>query len=240
MVRAVELLNTSGQVEPSLSKAVLGLLSRDLTLAYRHRGEILNPILFFILVTALVPISVGGDAKDLAKLAPGMIWVMALLATLLSMDALFRSDFDDGSLEQLVLSPQPLYIMMLVKVLIHWLVTGLPLTVVSPFLAYSLSLPANGYLPLILGLLIGTVSLSLLGAIGASLTVALRKGGVLISLIIIPFYSPILIFGTQAVLAGIGGGDYGSYIAFLLGFSSLWLCLAPFAIALGVKLSVSN
>ncbi len=240
MVMAVELTGTTVEEQPSLSKAILGLLRRDLLLAYRHRGEIINPILFFILATALIPISVGGDPRDLAKLAPGVIWVMALLATLLSMDSLFRSDYDDGTLEQLVLSPQPLYLMLAVKVLIHWLVTGLPLTIVSPFLAYSLSLPANGYLPLVLSLLIGTVSLSLLGAVGAALTVALRKGGVLISLIIIPFYSPVLIFGTQSVLAGIGGGDYAAYIAFLLGFSSLWLCLAPFAIALGVKLSVSH
>ena len=236
MAADIELTNAS----PSLSKAILGLLRRDLLLAYRHRGEIVNPVLFFILVTALVPISVGGDPADLAKLAPGMIWVMALLATLLSMDALFRSDFDDGSLEQLVLSPQPLYLMLTIKVLIHWLVTGLPLTIASPFLAYSLSLPSSGYLPLVLSLLVGTLSLSLLGAIGAALTVALRKGGVLISLIIIPFYAPILIFGTQAIISGVGGGDYAAYILFLLGFSSLWLGLAPFAIALGVKLSVSS
>lgn len=230
-----ELANTS-----PTGLAIAGLLRRDLLLAYRHRSELANPLLFFILVTALVPIGVSAEPSDLAKLAPGILWVMALLATLLSMDALFRADFDDGTLEQLVISGHPLYLMALAKALVHWLVTGLPLTLLSPLIAMTLSLPVSGYLPLILSLLVGTVTLSLLGAIGASLTVALRKGGVLISLIIIPFYVPVLMFGTAAVKNGILGQDYAGHIAFLLGFTSLALGLAPFAIAGGVKLSVSQ
>lgn len=235
MEASVELGNTT-----TLRSGLAGLLRRDLLLAYRHRGELVNPLLFFILVTALIPIGVSAEPGDLARLAPGMIWVMALLATLLSMDALFRSDFDDGTLEQLVLSGHPLYLLVLIKVLVHWLITGLPLTILSPFLAMTLSLPVSGYLPLILSLLVGTVTLSLLGAIGAALTVALRKGGVLISLIIIPFYVPVLMFGTAAVKNGVIGQDYAGHILFLLGFTSLALGLAPFAIAGGVKLSVSN
>lgn len=232
---ALRLVNTF-----SSSKALIGLLRRELLLAYRHRGELVNPLLFFILVTTLVPIGVSADPKQLSILAPGMLWVMALLATLLSMDSLFRADYDDGSLEQLVLSGHPLYLLVLVKVLVHWLITGLPLTVLSPMLAMTLSLPSEGYLPLILSLAVGTITLSLLGAIGAAITVALRKGGVLISLIIIPFYVPVLMFGTQAVNHGINGANYAGEIAFLLGFAALWLLLAPFFIAGGVKLSVSQ
>jgi len=231
-----ELLATT----PSLWAAIRGLLRREFLLAYRHRGELVNPLLFFILVSSLIPIGVSAEPEDLANMAAGILWVMALLATLLSMDALFRADFDDGSLEQLVISPQPLFILVLVKVLIHWLVTGLPLTILSPIIAATFSLPASGYLPLILSLLVGTITLSLLGAIGAALTVALRKGGVLISLIIIPFYVPVLMFGSMAVNNGILGQNYTGQIAFLLGFTTLWLGLAPFAIAWGVKLSVSN
>lgn len=225
---------------PSTASAIMGLLRRDLLLAYRHRGELVNPLLFFILVTSLIPIGVSAEPQDLANLAPGIMWVMALLATLLSMDGLFRADFDDGTLEQLVISGQPLFLLVLAKVLVHWLVTGLPLTIISPFIALTLNLPVSGYLPLIISLLVGTITLSLLGAIGAAITVALRKGGVLISLIIIPFYVPVLMFGTAAVKNGVLGQDYAGYIAFLLGFATFWTGVAPFAVAGGVKLSVSQ
>lgn len=225
---------------PRLGSALLAVFRRDLVLAFRHRGELFNPILFFFLVSSLIPLGVSSEPSVLAKLAPGIIWVMALLATLLSMDSLFRSDFDDGTLEQLVISPHPLYLLVLGKVAVHWLVTGLPLAVLSPLLAASFSLPGDGYWPLFLSLLVGTISLSLIGAIGAALTVSLRKGGILISLIIIPFYAPVLIYGTLAVTNAMIGLPFRAHIAILGALLALALCLAPLAIASALRISVNN
>lgn len=232
----------SGTAEqtPGLGRALTATLHRDLLLAYRSRGELLNPILFFLLVSVLIPLGVSPEPEVLSLLAPGIIWVMALLATLLSMDGLFRSDFDDGSLEQLVVSPHPLYLLVLAKVLVHWLVTGLPLTLISPLLGLWLSLPAEGFLPLFLSLLIGTVTLSMVGAIGAALTVALRKGGVLISLLIIPFYTPVLLFGTVAVGSAVAGLPYAGLIAVLASLMALSMGLAPIATAGALKISIDN
>jgi heme exporter protein B len=222
------------------STAIGALLRRDLLLAYRHRGELLNPVLFFFLVSLLIPLGVSPEPEVLALLAPGIIWVMALLATLLSMDGLFRGDFDDGSLEQLVVSPHPLYLLVLTKILVHWLVTGLPLTLVSPLLGLWLSLPPAGFFALFLSLLIGTLTLSMIGAIGAGLTVALRKGGVLIALIIIPFYTPVLLFGTVAITNAINGLPFGGLLAILGSFTALSMGLAPLATAGAIKISINN
>jgi heme exporter protein B len=223
-----------------LGTAVGAVVRRDLLLAYRHRGELLNPVLFFFLVSMLIPLGVSPDPEVLALLAPGIIWVMALLATLLSMDGLFRGDFDDGSLEQLVVSPHPMYLLVLAKVLVHWLVTGLPLTLVSPLLGLWMALPPDGFVALFLSLLIGTVTLSMIGAIGAGLTVALRKGGVLISLIIIPFYTPVLLFGTVAVSNAINGLPFAGLLAILGSFMALSMGLAPLATAGAIKISINN
>lgn len=233
-------MSRAGEKDAGLSGALAALLRRDLMLAYRSRGELLNPILFFLLVSVLIPLGVSPEPEVLSLLAPGIIWVMALLATLLSMDGLFRGDFDDGSLEQLVVSPHPLYLLVLAKVLVHWLVTGLPLTLVSPLLGLWMSLPSEGFLPLFLSLLIGTVTLSMIGAIGAGLTVALRKGGVLISLIIIPFYTPVLLFGTVAVTSAIAGLPYTGLIAVLAALMALSMGLAPLATAGALKISIDN
>ncbi|MGQ9425334.1 heme exporter protein CcmB [Gilvimarinus sp. F26214L] len=222
------------------SAALWAMFRRDLLLAYRHRGELLNPVLFFFLVSMLIPLGVSPEPEVLSMVAPGIIWVMALLATLLSMDGLFRSDFDDGTLEQLVVSPHPLYLMVLTKVAVHWLVTGLPLTLVSPLLGLWMSLPGEGFVALFLTLLIGTVSLSMIGAIGAGLTVSLRRGGVLISLIIIPFYTPVLLFGTVAVSNAITGLPYGGLVAILGSFMALSMGLAPLATAGAIKISINN
>ncbi|TQV78295.1 heme exporter protein CcmB [Exilibacterium tricleocarpae] len=215
-------------------------MRRDLTLAYRHRGEIANPLVFFLIVITMVPLSITPEPAVLATLAPGLIWVVALLSTLLSLDSLFRSDFDDGSLEQLLISPQPLYLMVFAKVLAHWLVTGLPLTLMAPLLGVLLSLPEAGYWPLCLSLLLGTGSLSLIGAVGAALTVALRKGGLLLSLIIMPLYTPVLIFGAGAVRNAIDGFLVGPQLAILGAMLALAIIMGPLAAAGALRIGVNG
>ncbi len=192
------------------------------------------------MVATLFPLGVSPEPTLLAILAPGVVWVAALLATLLAMDSLFRSDFEDGSLEQILLSPQPLFVVVLGKVLAHWMMTGLPLTLMAPLLGVMLFLPAEGMQGLMLSLLIGTPTLSLVGAIGAALTVALRKGGVLISLLVLPLYIPVLIFGTAAVEAALTGLPVGGHLALLGALLALGLALAPLAIAAALRISVSG
>lgn len=225
---------------PRVGKAFWATLKRDLKIAIRHRGELANPLIFFLLVITMVPLGVSPSPKTLALLAPGMLWVVALLATLLSLDALFRSDFDDGTLEQLLLSPQSSYINVMAKVFVHWLTTGVPLTLVAPLLGVMMSLPEAGYIPLLLSLLLGTGSLSLIGAIGAALTVSLRKGGLLLSLIVMPLYVPVLIFGASGVRAAIEGFAYNTQLAVLGSFLALAIIAAPLAIAGALKMSVNN
>lgn len=213
---------------------------RDLLLAYRRKSELVNPLIFFLIVITLFPIGVSPDPTFLASLAPGLLWVAALLATLLSMDSLFKADFDDGSLEQLLLSPQPLFLVVLAKITAHWLLSGLALTLVAPLLAVMLFLPAEGMPGLMLSLLLGTPTLSLIGAIGAALTVGLRRGGVLISLLVLPLYIPVLIFGSSAVQAAVTGLPLGGYLALLGALLALALALAPIATGAALKISVSG
>lgn len=223
-----------------LVSAIVALLKRDLLIAYRNRGELLNPLVFFLIAVAMIPLGVSPDSKLLATIAPGIIWVMALLASLLSIDGLFRADFDDGSLEQMVISPHSLYFMVLTKIFIHWLVTGLPLTLLSPLLAMWLSLPAVGYMPLMISLLLGTACLSLVGAIGAGLTVALRKGGLLISLIVMPLYVPVLIMGAGAVTNAIDGFPFMSLMTIMGALLALAIAFAPLATASALKVSLDG
>ncbi|NJN45682.1 MAG: heme exporter protein CcmB [Candidatus Competibacteraceae bacterium] len=218
--------------------AFAGVLRRDLRLGIRKRSEVLNPILFFVLVVSLFPLGVGPSPKILAEIAPGVIWVAALLATLLSMERLFRSDFEDGALEHLLLSPHPLTLLVLAKVLAHWLVTGVPLILVSPLLGILLHLPSEGIGMLPLTLLLGTPVLSLLGAIGVALTVGLRRGGVLLTLLVMPLYIPVLIFGTAAVAAASAGLPVSGQLALLGAILALVLTLSPFATAAGLRISV--
>ena len=218
----------------------LALLRVELLLALRKRADIANPLLFFVTVLALLPLGVGPEPELLARLAPGMIWVMALLATLLSQESLFRSDFEDGSLEQLTLSPQPLYFAVLAKVGVHWLVTGLPLALLSPLLGVMLNLPSGGYLCLVVSLLLGTASLSLIGAVGAALTVALRRPGLLLALIIMPLYVPVLIFGTGAVQAALDGYGYSVQLAVLAALLAAAAALAPLAAAGAIRISTDS
>lgn len=234
------------QVDPILSpqlsplKAFKATLSRDLLLALRTRSDFFNPLAFYLIVCTLFPLGIGPGAEQLAVLAPGILWVVALLACLLASDTLFRSDFDDGSLELMLLSPVSLYIQVLAKTLAHWLLTGFPLMLLSPLLGLLLQLPGSGMLALVLSMGIGSASLSFIGAIGAGLTVGLRKGGLLLSLIILPLYIPVLIFGVSCVKAAVGGFDYMGQLAVLGAFLALAVTLAPLAIAASLKISVDQ
>ncbi|MEH6587889.1 MAG: heme exporter protein CcmB [Halioglobus sp.] len=214
------------------------LLRRQLVLAVRRPIEIGNPLLFFAMVVALFPLGLGPAPDTLADFAPGILWIIALLSNLLTSDGVFRSDFDDGSLEQLLLSPQPLYLSVLAYIGAHWLTTGLLLALASPVFAVMLNLPTQGIVALFLSLLLGTAVLSLVGAIGAALTVGLKRGGMLISLLILPLYMPVLIFGSAAVKAAVDGAPAGPFLAILGAMLSLAIALAPIATAAGLRISV--
>ncbi|MEH6550898.1 MAG: heme exporter protein CcmB [Pseudomonadales bacterium] len=224
----------------SLYRALGGLLRRDLLLAYRHRGDIANPLVFALMVIALFPIGLGPERASLAVLAPGLVWVVALLACLLSVDTMFRADYEDGSLEQILLSPHSPYLLSLTKIFAHWLVAGLPIALLSPLLAMMLSLPAEGYIALFFSLLIGTLSLSLIGAIGAALTVGLKRGGLLVALLVLPLYIPVLIFGVSTVHAAVQGMAYSGYLAILGALSLFALMLAPLAVSGGLKIHLEG
>ncbi len=188
----------------------------------------------------MFPLGVSPEAGFLAKLSPGVIWVAALLASLLSVDGIFRSDFDDGSLEQMLVSPQSLLLIVLAKVMSHWLISGFCLALVSPLLAIMLFLPNDGMMGLVLSLLLGTPTLSLIGAIGAALTVGLRKGGILISLLVLPLYIPVLIFGAGSVQAAAMGLPIQGYLALLAAMLVISFMFAPFAIVAALKISVRS
>lgn len=220
--------------------ALNATLKRDLTLMLRRRGEVLNPLVFFALVITLFPLGIAPDPELLAVIAPGVLWVAALLAALLSLDSLFRSDYDDGSLEQLLLAPQPLAALGLAKVAVHWLLTGLPLALMAPLLGVMLALPSGSYAVLALSLALGSASLSLIGAIGAALTVGLARGGVLLSLLVLPLYIPVLIFGTGAVQAAIAGDGVAAHLAILGALLAIALMLAPWAIAASLRISING
>jgi heme exporter protein B len=227
-------------VEMSMTRVFWVTLRRDLLLAYRRRNDLVSPLVFFLMVATLFPLGVSPEPQFLSEVAAGVVWVAALLATLLSMDSLFRSDYDDGSLEQMILSPQPMVLLVLAKICSHWLISGFPLTLMAPVLGIMLYLPDGAMPALIISLLLGTPTLSLIGAIGAGLTVGLRKGGVLITLLVLPLYIPVLIFGTGAVQAAAGGLPIGGYLAILGAILALGIVLAPLAVAAALKISVSD
>jgi heme exporter protein B len=221
-----------------LLRAFGAVLQRDLLLAFRHRGELINPLLFFMMVVTLFPLGVSPEAALLRKIAPGVMWIAALLAALLSLESMFRSDFDDGALEQIVLSPHPLPVLVLAKVLAHWLVSGLPMLFMAPLLALFLSMPVTAVWTLELTLLVGTPLLSLIGAIGVALTVGLRRGGVLLTLLVLPLYIPVLIFATNAVTAAGAGISAAGQLYFLAALLVLALTLAPLATAAALRISL--
>ena len=217
------------------------LLRREWQLTWRRPGEVLNPLVFFAMVITLFPLAVGPEPALLQRMASGVIWVAALLATLLSLDGLFRSDFEDGSLEQWVLSPHPLTLLVLVKVLHHWLMCGVMLVLLTPVLGMMLALPWSVIPVLCATLLLGTAVLSLLGAIGAALTVGLKGGGsMLLALLILPLYIPVLILGTGAMDAALQGLPVHGYLLWLGCLAVLALSLAPLAIAAGLRIGVSE
>jgi len=225
---------------PSISHVFATVLKRDLTLAYRRRQDLVNPMIFFVIVVSLFPLGVSPEKTFLQEAGAGVVWVAALLATLLSLDSLFRSDYEDGSLEQLILTPQPLFLIVLAKILSHWLVTGVPLLILSPVLGVMMHLEFETIKILMLTLLLGTPVLSLIGAIGAALTVGLKSGGVLISLLILPLYIPILIFGTGTVQAASNMLPIDGYIALMGAIFALSLTLSPIAAAAALRISLSN
>ncbi|MCI5763621.1 heme exporter protein CcmB [Actinobacillus porcinus] len=218
----------------------LAIIKRELRIAMRKQAEILNPLWFFLIVITLFPLVVGPDPNLLGKIAGGVAWVAALLSALLSFERLFRDDFVDGSLEQLMLMAQPLAITALAKVIAHWLLTGVPLILLSPIAALLLSLEMSIWWALVLTLLLGTPILSCLGAIGVALTVGLRKGGVLLSLIILPLFIPVLIFSASVLDAATLNLPYHGQLAILGAILAAALTFSPFAIAAALRISLDN
>lgn len=211
------------------------LLARDVRLALRQSADSLTVVAFFAIATVLFPFGVGPEAEVLARIAAGVVWVAALLAALLSLDRLFAVDFEDGTLDHLILSGQPLSLVVLAKVLAHWLTTGVPLIIMSPILAVTLHLPAEGYGVLVVALLLGTPTVSLVGAVGAALVLGTRRGGVLLSLLVLPLYIPVLIFGTAAVEAAITGLPASPILTVLAGLAVMALALGPWAAAAALR-----
>jgi heme exporter protein B len=217
---------------------MIALLMRDLRLATRAGGGFGLGLAFFLLVAVLVPLGVGPEPALLARIAPGILWVGALLACLLSLDRIFALDFEDGSLDLLATAPIPLEGVVAVKALAHWLVTGLPLTLLSPVLGILLNLPGTGYPWLVLSLALGTPALSLIGAFGAALTVGLKRGGLLLSLLVLPLYVPTLIYGAEAVRRGAEGQGALTALLLLAGITAGAAALLPFAAAAAIRVNL--
>lgn len=225
-------------MQPDLLKFLGFQAQRHLRGALRRPGDIVNPLVFFLMVVTLFPLGLGPDPDVLADLAPGIVWVVALLSSLLVSGRLFQSDFGDGTLEQLALAPHPLALSVLAEIASHWLLSGVVLALVSPVFALMLNMPGQAIPVLMASLLLGTLCLSLFGAIGAALTVGLRRGGVLLSLLIIPLTVPVLIFGTSAVREAVLGYDPSSWLALLGALGLVGLVVAPIAAAAGLRISL--
>jgi heme exporter protein B len=214
------------------------VIRRDLLLAFRRRSDVLTSLLFFLIVASLFPLGVGPDPVLLRSIAPGMVWVAALLASMLALGRLFALDYADGTLEQMLLSPEPLSVIVIGKIIAHWLVSGLPLVLLAPLLGLQFDLSREGITVLVVGLLIGTPILSLIGAIGAALTLGVRGGGVLVSLLVLPLYVPVLVFGAGAVVAQVSGLDSSAYLFLLGGVLAGAVALAPWATAVALRISL--
>lgn len=213
---------------------------RDLRIGLRQPGDVLNPLAFFVMVVALFPLGIDSDPRVLERLAPGILWIVALLSMLLSLDALFRRDFEDGSLEQLVLGADPLFLGVLAKLLTHWLLSGLPVAVLAPLLSFMVYLPTGALPALLVSMLLGTAVLSLLGALGAALTVGVRRAGVLIPLLILPLCVPLLLLAVSAVQFAAAGDSARGPLLWLAAILSLALSGLPFAIAQALRIGVER
>ena len=223
----------------TLAGAVVATLRRDLLIAYKRKNDLFNPFMFFVLVATLFPIGISPEPEALGEISAGVLWISALLASLLAMDNLFRADFEDGSLELLMLSPHPLYFLVLAKNIAHWLVSGLPVVLVSPLIAYMLNLPEGAYTTLVLTLLLGTPVLSLLGSIGVALTVGLGSRGLILAVITLPMSVPVLIAGTLTVSQTLEGASLSGYLAIMGAMLVAALTLAPLASAAALRISVN-
>ena len=220
-------------------EAFIATLKRDLLVAFKRKNDIVNPFMFFIIVCSLFPIGISPDPERLGEIAAGVLWISALLASLLAMDSLFRNDFEDGSLEQLLISPHPLYFLVLAKNIAHWLISGLPVVIISPVVAYMLRLPGDSYGTLFATLLIGTHVLSLVGSIGVALTVGLGSRGLILAVITLPMSVPVLIAGTLTIQETLNGASLVGYMAILGAMFIGSLTLAPLASATALRISVN-
>lgn len=219
--------------------AFAALLARDVRLATRAGGSAMLALAFFAAVATLVPFGIGSEAKLLARVAGGVVWIAAVLANLLALDRLFQADYEDGSLDLLALSPLPFEGIAAAKIMAHWLTTGLPLTILSPVLALLLNLPLSAYAMLVLSLAVGTPAVSAIGGVAAGLTLSIRRGGLLLPLLVLPLLTPVVIFGAGAVLAGLDGIENGA-IWFLAAFSAVAVLLSPFVTAAALRLHLSE
>ena len=218
--------------------AIAAVLQRDLRLAMRRKSEVLTAVFFFVVVASLFPLAIGPEPDMLRKIAPGILWVGALLASLLSLGRLFAADYQDGTLEQMALSPTPMPLLVAAKVLAHWLLSGLPLALLSPVLALQFDLDSGTMWVLFTSLLLGTALLSFLGAVGAALTLGVRGGEVLLSLLLLPLYIPALVFGSGAVEAQMVGMGYGAQMSILTAMLVVAACFGPWACALALRIAL--
>jgi heme exporter protein B len=221
-----------------MSGAWMTVLKRDLLQAFRRRSDIATTLFFFVIVSSLFPLGVGADSAILSTIAPGVLWVAALLAGMVSLARMFSSDYADGSLEQMLLSPQSLSLLVSAKILAHWIVCGLPVVLLAPIIGLQYALPSDAIVVLVISLLIGTPALSLIGAIGAALTLGVRGSGLLVALLVLPLYIPVLIFGALAVSASQHGMTPQAHLSLLGAISILALVLAPLATAAALRISV--
>ncbi|MGO9446641.1 MAG: heme exporter protein CcmB [Thiobacillaceae bacterium] len=217
---------------------LLWVLKRDFLVVMRRRGDLAATLFFFVMVASLFPMGVGPEPQMLRVIAPGIVWVAALLASTLSLNRLFASDYADGTLEQVLLSPEPLSMLVMGKMLAHWLISGLPLVLISPLIALQFDQPAASYGPMLLALLLGTPLLSLIGGIGAALTLGIRGSGVLTTLLVLPLYVPVLIFGSSAISSGASGMDISGQLSILAGLLLLGLATTPWAISTALRIAV--
>ena len=223
---------------PSILSMFRWVVWRDLLLAWRRRTDVLATLFFFIIVVSLFPLGIGPEANLLRTIAPGVVWVAALLASMLALGRTFGNDYQDGTLEQLMLTPQPLYLIVLAKVLAQWLVSEVPLVLVAPVLGLQFGLSQNTLAVMTVSLLLGTPVLSLIGSIGAALTLGLRAANVLVALLVLPLYIPVLIFGAGAIEASVSGTEPQAYLLLLGATLVLALTFAPWATAAALRISV--